>query len=146
MKNFKEMVYGNLFEAKLKNPKKAELENPDKADLNNDGNLSGYEITRATAIEKSMKKKGKLEEEEKKPSKQDVTEKDVLKILKDQGGAADLKKVKEELKKIGKKVPADKALKAMVGKIKTVTLHRDGDYVEITGLNKKDVLSKMTKK
>ena len=138
MKNFKEMVYGNLFEARLKNPK--------KADLNNDGKLSGYEEKRGAAIEKSMAKQGKLKEEEKKPSKQDVTEKDVLKILKDQGGAADLKKVKEELKKIGKKVPTDKALKAMVGKIKTVTLHRLGDYVEITGLNKKDVLSKMTKK
>jgi len=132
------MVYGNLFEVKLKNPK--------EADLNNDGELSGYEITRGAAIEKSLKKQGKLEEEEKKPSKQDVTEKDVLNILNVQGGAADLKKIKEELKKIGKKVPADKDLKAMVGKIKTVTLHRRGDYVEITGLNKKDVLSKMTKK
>lgn len=141
MKNFKEMVYGNLFEAKLK-----KLKNPKKADLNKDGELSKYEITRATAIENSMEEKGKLEEEEKKPSKQDVTEKDILKILKDQDGAADLKKIKEELKKIGKKVPADKDLKAMVGKIKTVTLHRLGDYVEITGLNKKDVLSKMTKK
>jgi hypothetical protein len=56
MKNFKEIVYGNLFEAKLKNP--------DKADLNNDGKLSGYEEKRGTAIEKSMAEKGKLEEED----------------------------------------------------------------------------------
>ena len=139
MKNFKEMVYGNLFEAKMA-----------KKDYDGDGKIETstkeYLGSRDKAIQKSMAKQGKLEEEEKKPSKQDVTEKDILKILKDQDGAADLKKIKEELKKIGKKVPADKDLKAMVGKIKTVTLHRLGDYVEITGLNKKDVLSKMTKK
>ena len=54
MKNFKEMVYGNLFETKLKNPK--------KADLNKDGELSGYEKKRGAAIEKSMAKQGNLED------------------------------------------------------------------------------------
>ena len=50
------MVYGNLFEAKLKNP--------EKADLNRDGKLSKYEKRRGAAIEKSMAKQGELEEEE----------------------------------------------------------------------------------
>ena len=42
-----------------------ELENPKKADLDKDGKLSGYEKKRGKAIEKSMKKDKKGEDDEK---------------------------------------------------------------------------------
>ena len=126
MKNFKEMVYGNLFEAKLKNPK--------KADLNKDGKLSGYEEKRGAAIEKSMAKQGKLEEEaheEAKPSLEEA----VKTILDEEGGAADLKKIEEKLQ--AKKMDIT-GLEEKLKDMKNVMKHKKGDYIEMSGLKEEN--------
>ena len=126
MKNFKEMVYGNLFEAKLKNPK--------KADLNKDGKLSGYEEKRGAAIEKSMAKQGKLEEEaheEAKPSLEEA----VKTILDEAGGAADLKKIEEKLQ--AKKMDIT-GLEEKLKDMKNVMKHKKGDYIEMSGLKEEN--------
>ena len=121
------MVYGNLFEAKLKNPK--------KADLNKDGQLSGYEKKRGAAIEKSMAKQGKLEEEaheEAKPSLEEA----VKTILDEEGGAADLKKIEEKLLAKNMEVPMD--LKEKLKDMKNVMKHKEGDYIEMSGLKEEN--------
>ena len=126
MKNFKEMVYGNLFEAKLKNPK--------KADLNKDGKLSGYEEKRGAAIEKSMAKQGKLEEEaheEAKPSLEEA----VKTILDEAGGAADLKKLEEKL--LAKNMDIT-GLEEKLKDMKNVMKHKKGDYIEMSGLKEEN--------
>ena len=126
MKNFKEMVYGNLFEAKLKNPK--------KADLNKDGKLSGYEKKRGAAIEKSMAKQGKLEEEAHEEAKPSLEE-EVKTILDEEGGAADLKKIEEKL--LAKNMDIS-GLEEKLKNMKNVMKHKKGDYIEMSGLKEEN--------
>ena len=126
MKNFKEMVYGNLFEAKLKNPK--------KADLNKDGKLSGYEKKRGAAIEKSMAKQGTLEEEAHEEAKPSLEE-EVKTILDEEGGAADLKKIEEKL--LDKNMDVSD-LEEKLKDMKNVMKHKKGDYIEMSGLKEEN--------
>ena len=121
------MVYGNLFEAKLKNPK--------KADLNKDGKLSGYEKKRGAAIEKSMAKQGKLEEEAHEEAKPSLEE-EVKTILDEEGGAADLKKIEEKLRDKNMEVPMD--LEEKLKDMKNVMKHKKGDYIEMSGLKEEN--------
>ena len=94
MKNFKEIVYGNLFEAKMA-----------KKDYDGDGKIETsteeYLGSRNKAIENSLEKQGKLEEEEFPEQTKPSLEEAVKTILDEEGGAADLKKIKEKLKKTG---------------------------------------------
>lgn len=126
MKNFKEMVYSNLFEAKLKNPK--------KADLNKDGKLSGYEKKRGAAIEKSMAKQGKLEEEAHEEAEPSLEE-EVKTILDEEGGAADLKKIEEKL--LDKNMDVSD-LEEKLKDMKNVMKHKKGDYIEMSGLKEEN--------
>ena len=121
------MVYGNLFETKLKNPK--------KADLNKDGELSGYEEKRGAAIEKSLAMQGKLEEEAHEEAKPSL-EKEVKTILDEAGGAADLKKIKEKLRDKNMEVPMD--LEQRLADMKNVKKHKKGDYIEMSGLKEEN--------
>ena len=127
MKNFKEMVYGNLFETKLKNPK--------KADLNKDGELSGYEKKRGAAIEKSMANQGNLEEEAHEEAKPSLEE-EVKTILDEEGGAADLKKIKEKFRDKNMEVPMD--LEEKLKDMENVMRHPKGDYIEMSGLKEEN--------
>ena len=120
------MVYSNLFEAKLKNPK--------KADLNKDGKLSGYEKKRGAAIEKSMAKQGKLEEEAHEEAKPSLEE-EVKTILDEEGGAADLKKIEEKL--LAKNMDVS-GLEEKLKDMENVMRHPKGDYIEMSGLKEEN--------
>tara|TARA_Y100000592_G_C5411856_1_gene288511 strand:+ start:537 stop:929 length:393 start_codon:yes stop_codon:yes gene_type:complete len=122
MKNFKEMVYGNLFEAKMA-----------KKDYDGDGKIETSTEEYLGSRDKAIKKAtGKLEEEEKKPS----LEEEVKTILDEEGGAADLKKIKEILRDKNMEVPMD--LEEKLKDMKNVMKHIKGDYIEMSGLKEEN--------
>mgnify|MGYP003130382980 CR=1 FL=1 len=134
MKNFKEIVYGNLFEAKG--------QKPDFRDLDGDGNK---EEPMKKAAKDAKKKKGKMEEEveiaeelleETDPEDTEQAnpslEEAVKTILDEEGGAADLKKIEEKLRNKNMEVPMD--LEEKLKDMKNVMKHIKGDYIEMSGL------------
>ena len=122
MKNFKEMVYGNLFEAKMA-----------KKDYDGDGKIETSTEEYLGSRDKAIKKAtGKLEEEEKKPS----LEEEVKTILDEEGGAADLKKIEEKLLAKNMEVPMD--LEEKLKDMKNVMKHIKGDYIEMSGLKEEN--------
>ncbi len=116
------MVYGNLFEAKMA-----------KKDYDGDGKIETSTEEYLGSRDKAIKKAtGKLEEEEKKPS----LEEEVKTILDEEGGAADLKKVKEKLRDKNMEVPMD--LEEKLKDMKNVMKHIKGDYIEMSGLKEEN--------
>ena len=118
MKNFKEMVYGNLFEAKGFKP--------DFLDLDKDGNK--------TEPMKQAAKDAKLEEEAHEEAKPSLEE-EVKTILDEEGGAADLKKIEEKL--LAKNMDIS-GLKEKLKDMKNVMKHKKGDYIEMSGLKEEN--------
>jgi len=118
MKNFKEMVYGNLFEAKGFKP--------DFLDLDKDGNK--------TEPMKQAAKDAKLEEEAHEEAKPSLEE-EVKTILDEEGGAADLKKIEEKL--LAKNVDVS-GLEEKLKDMKNVMKHKKGDYIEMSGLKEEN--------
>ena len=118
MKNFKEMVYGNLFEAKGFKP--------DFLDLDKDGNK--------TEPMKQAAKDAKLEEEAHEEAKPSLEE-EVKTILDEEGGAADLKKIEEKL--LAKNVDVS-GLEEKLKNMKNVMKHKKGDYIEMSGLKEEN--------
>ena len=111
MKNFKEMVYGNLFEAK----KKGKYDDGDGKDEKCD----------------YVPCKDRLEEEAHEEAKPSLEE-EVKTILDEEGGAADLKKIEEKLLAKNVEIPMD--LKEKLEAMKNVMKHPKGDYIEMSGL------------
>ena len=118
MKNFKEMVYGNLFEAKGFKP--------DFLDLDKDGNK--------TEPMKQAAKDAKLEEEAHEEAKPSLEE-EVKTILDEEGGAADLKKIEEKL--LAKNMDVS-GLEEKLKDMKNVMRHPKGDYIEMSGLKEEN--------
>tara|TARA_R100000900_G_scaffold35202_1_gene28732 strand:+ start:775 stop:1158 length:384 start_codon:yes stop_codon:yes gene_type:complete len=119
MKNFKEMVYGNLFEAKGFKP--------DFLDLDKDGNK--------TEPMKQAAKDAKLEEEAHEEAKPSLEE-EVKTILDEEGGAADLNKIEEKLLAKNVEVPMD--LEKKLEGMENVMRHPKGDYIEMSGLKEEN--------
>ena len=118
MKNFKEMVYGNLFEAKGFKP--------DFLDLDKDGNK--------TEPMKQAAKDAKLEEEAHEEAKPSLEE-EVKTILDEEGGAADLKKIEEKL--LAKNMDVS-GLEEKLKDMENVMRHPKGDYIEMSGLKEEN--------
>jgi len=115
MKNFKEMVYSNLFEAK----KKGKYDDGDGKDEKCD----------------YVPCKDRLEEEAHEEAKPSLEE-EVKTILDEAGGAADLKKIEEKLLDKNMEVPMD--LEEKLKDMKNVMKHEKGDYIEMSGLKEEN--------
>ena len=104
-----------------------------KKDYDGDGKIETSTEEYLGSRDKAIKKAtGKLEEEEKKPS----LEEEVKTILDEEGGAADLKKVKEKLRDKNMEVPMD--LEEKLKDMKNVMKHIKGDYIEMSGLKEEN--------
>ena len=132
------MVYGNLFEAKVKNPGKYKTGMKVGYDKDGDGVPNGadkdpmdgsvQEETGDTALEL-------LDEEAHEEAKPSLEE-EVKTILDEEGGAADLKKIKEILRDKNMEVPMD--LEEKLKDMKNVMKHIKGDYIEMSGLKEEN--------
>ena len=129
MKNFKEMVYKNLFEVKTpkydpemeKRFSKKQAKNlPDELQKSMLGLEEEVEITEELFEEESP--------EQTKPSLEEAAKT----ILDEEGGAADLKKIDEKLRDKNMEVPMD--LEQRLADMKNVMKHSKGDYIEMSGL------------
>lgn len=120
MKNFKEMVYGNLFEAKGQ-------KFPDFPDLTGDGKVTQADILKGRGVE-LKEEEAQDATEQTKPSLEEA----VKTILDEEGGAADLKKIEEKLRDKNMEVPMD--LEQRLADMKNVMKHSKGDYIEMSGL------------
>lgn len=122
MKNFKEMVYGNLFEAKVKK----------FPDLTGDGKVTQADILKGRGVE-LKEEEAQDATEQTKPSLEEA----VKTILDEEGGAADLKKIEEKLRDKNMEVPMD--LEQRLADMKpNVMKHSKGDYIEMSGLKEEN--------
>jgi len=121
MKNFKEMVYGNLFEAKVKK----------FPDLTGDGKVTQADILKGRGVE-LKEEEAQDATEQTKPSLEEA----VKTILDEEGGAADLKKIEEKLRDKNMEVPMD--LEEKLKDMKNVMKHKKGDYIEMSGLKEEN--------
>ena len=123
MKNFKEIVYKNLFEGKRKQ---------EFPDLNNDGRITKADVLIGRGV-KLKKEEAQDATEQTKPSLEEA----VKTILEEEGGAADLKKIEEKLRDKNMEVPMD--LEQRLADMKpNVLRHKKGDYIEMSGLKEEN--------
>ena len=133
MKNFKEMVYSNLFEAKTAKydaAMKKRFSNKQAENLP-DGlqksMLGLEEETGDTALD--------LLDEEAHEEAEPSLEEAVKTILDEAGGAADLKKIEEKL--LAKKMDIT-GLEEKLKDMENVKKHKKGDYIEMSGLKEEN--------
>ena len=133
MKNFKEMVYSNLFEAKTAKydaemeqrfSKKQAINLPDGLQKSM---LGLEEETGDTALDL-------LDEEAHEEAKPSLEE-EVKTILDEEGGAADLKKIEEKI--LAKNMDVS-GLEEKLKDMKNVMKHKKGDYIEMSGLKEEN--------
>jgi len=124
MKNFKEMVYGNLFEAKHK--KKG------FPDLTGDGKVTFADILKGRGVKLKEEKEVATDEEIKKV---------VIDVLNKEGGASGLEPIKVALEKLN--LPEDFNLKEFLDSLPDdeVKRHGEKDYIEMTGLKEENTVA-----
>jgi hypothetical protein len=118
MKNFKEMVYKNLFEAKGKK----------FPDLTGDGKVTQADI---------LKGRGVFQEEKEVATDEEI-KKVVIAVLDKEGGASGLEPIKVALEKLN--LPEDFNLKEFLDSLPDdeVKRHELKDYIEMTGLKEEN--------
>ena len=123
MKNFKEMVYGNLFEAKHK--KKG------FPDLTGDGKVTYADV---------LKGRGVFQEEKEAATDEEI-KKVVIDVLNKEGGASGLEPIKVALEKLN--LPEDFNLKEFLESLPDdeVKRHGEKDYIEMTGLKEENTVA-----
>lgn len=123
MKNFKEMVYGNLFEAKRK--KKG------FPDLTGDGKVTFADI---------LKGRGVFQEEKEATTDEEI-KKVVIDVLNKEGGASGLEPIKVALEKLN--LPEDFSLEEFLDSLPDdeVKRHEEKDYIEMTGLKEENTVA-----
>jgi len=127
MKNFKEMVYGNLFEAKMA-----------KKDYDGDGKIETSTEEYLGSRDKAIKKAtGKLEEEKEVATDEEI-KKVVIDILDEEGGASGLDPIKVAVEKLN--LPEDFNLEDFLDSLPDdeVKRHEEKDYIEMTGLKEEN--------
>ena len=137
MKNFKEMVYGNLFEAKVKNPGKYKTGMKVGYDKDGDGVPNGADkdpLDGSVQEETGDTALNLLDEEAHEEAKPSLEE-EVKTILDEEGGAADLKKIEEKL--LAKNMDVS-GLEEKLKDMKNVMKHEKGDYIEMSGLKEEN--------
>ena len=124
MKNFKEMVYGNLFEAKHK--KKG------FPDLTGDGKVTFADILKGRGVKLKEEKEVATDEEIKKV---------VIDVLNKEGGASGLEPIKVALEKLN--LPEDFSLEEFLDSLPDdeVKRHEEKDYIEMTGLKEENTVA-----
>ena len=124
MKNFKEMVYSNLFEAKHK--KKG------FPDLTGDGKVTFADILKGRGVKLKEEKEVATDEEIKKV---------VIDVLNKEGGASGLEPIKVALEKLN--LPEDFSLEEFLDSLPDdeVKRHEEKDYIEMTGLKEENTVA-----
>ena len=138
MKNFKEIVYGNLFE--VKNPGKYKTGMKKGYDKDGDGVPNGADkdpedgaVQEEVEIAEELLEEADPEDTEQiKSSLEEV----VKTILDEEGGAADLEKIEEKLIDKNMEVPMD--LEEKLEDMENVMRHKKGDYIEMSGLKEEN--------
>ena len=138
MKNFKEIVYGNLFE--VKNPGKYKTGMKKGYDKDGDGVPNGADkdpedgaVQEEVEIAEELLEEADPEDTEQiKSSLEEV----VKTILDEEGGAADLEKIEEKLRDKDMEVPMD--LEEKLEDMENVMRHKKGDYIEMSGLKEEN--------
>ena len=122
MKNFKEIVYGNLFEAKRK--KKG------FPDLTGDGRVTYADV---------LKGRGVFQEEKEAATDEEI-KKVVIDVLNKEGGASGLEPIKVALEKLN--LPEDFSLEEFLDSLPDdeVKRHKEKDYIEMTGLKEENTV------
>ena len=120
MKNFKEMVYKNLFEGKRKQ---------EFPDLNDDGKITKADVLIGRGVELKEEKEVATDEEIKKV---------VIGVLNKEGGASGSEPIKAALKKLN--LPEDFNLEDFLDSLPDdeVKRHELKDYIEMTGLKEEN--------